>query len=77
MKTDTQTLIAAMRILAKDIETEDGVANAAIAEAAEKMAKMNTTLRSIHMWIDGDENAPYSRAHIMFVLKSLCEEALE
>jgi hypothetical protein len=37
MKTPTQTLVAAMRQLAKDIESPDGVANAAILEAAERL----------------------------------------
>jgi len=35
--TDTDTLIKTMRILAQDIESEDGVANAAIAEAADRL----------------------------------------
>lgn len=33
----TATLINAMRILAMDVQSEDGVANAAIAEAAERL----------------------------------------
>jgi hypothetical protein len=37
MKTNTQTLAAALRILANDIESPDGVANAAILEAAERL----------------------------------------
>ena len=37
MKTNTQTLAAALRILAQEIESPDGVANAAIAEAAERL----------------------------------------
>ena len=39
MKTDTKTLIDALRILARDIDSEDGVANAAIAEAADRLEK--------------------------------------
>lgn len=35
--TDTKTLIHALRILADEIESDDGVANAAIAEAAERL----------------------------------------
>ena len=34
---DTETLIKALRILARDIESGDGVANAAIAEAADRL----------------------------------------
>ena len=37
MKTNTQTLAAALRQLANDIDSPDGVANAAIAEAAERL----------------------------------------
>ena len=37
MKTDTKTLIKALRILAEDIESGDGVANACIAEAADRL----------------------------------------
>jgi hypothetical protein len=40
MKTPTQTLAAALRILANDIESPDGVANAAIAEAAERLDEL-------------------------------------
>lgn len=41
MKTNTETLIKALRILANDIESEDGVANAAIAEAAQRLEELN------------------------------------
>ena len=37
MKTHTKTLIEALRILSRDIQSEDGVANAAIAEAADRL----------------------------------------
>jgi hypothetical protein len=40
MKTPTQTLAAALRQLANDIESPDGVANAAIAEAAERLEEL-------------------------------------
>lgn len=40
MKTDTLTLIKAMRRLANDIQSEDGVANAAIAEAADRLEEL-------------------------------------
>jgi hypothetical protein len=36
-KTDTKTLASAMRILAIEIESEDGIAKAAIAEAAQRI----------------------------------------
>ena len=40
MKSSTETLIGAMKILAEDIESADGVANAVIAEAAERLAEL-------------------------------------
>jgi hypothetical protein len=40
MRTDTQTLAKAMDILAEEIQRGDGVANAAIAEAAERLREL-------------------------------------
>ena len=40
-RTSTPTLIAAMRALARDIDSPDGVANAAILEAAERLAALD------------------------------------
>ena len=40
MKTTTQTLAAALRILANDIQSPDGVANAAILEAADRLGEL-------------------------------------
>lgn len=37
----TGTIIAAMRILAEDIHSEDGVANAAIREAADRLEELH------------------------------------
>lgn len=41
MKSSTETLIKAMYILANDIQSEDGVANAAILEAAQRLEELN------------------------------------
>lgn len=46
MKTDTTILIRAMRILADEIQSEDGVANAAIAEAADRLEEYHSLLIS-------------------------------
>jgi len=43
-RTSTSTLIAAMRALARDIESPDRVANAAILEAAERLEEMRHLL---------------------------------
>lgn len=39
-KTDTETLASAMRILAIEIESEDGIAKAAISEAADRLEEL-------------------------------------
>lgn len=39
-RTDTKTLIKAARVLARDIHSEDGVANAALAEIADRLEEM-------------------------------------
>ena len=39
-KTDNETLVKALRILARDIESGDGVANACIYEAADRIEEL-------------------------------------
>lgn len=39
-KTDNAKLVKAMQILASDIESDDGVANAAICEAAQRIEEL-------------------------------------
>ena len=46
-RTDNATLAAAMRILSRDIQSADGVANAAIAEAAQRLEDQDRLLRDI------------------------------
>lgn len=43
-KSKTTTLITAMRILSRDIETGDGIANMAINEAADRLQEMSEAL---------------------------------
>lgn len=47
MKTNTETLIKALRTLANDIESEDGVANAAIAEGAQRLEELHEMNRKL------------------------------
>jgi len=47
VKTSTETLIAAMHILAKEIQSDDGVANAAIAEAGERLAEQHMRIAQL------------------------------
>ena len=44
MRSSTDTLIAAMRILARDIPSDDGVANAAIADAAGRLEEQEAKI---------------------------------
>ena len=47
MRTSTETLIAAMRILSQDIQSEDGAANAAVAEAGERLAEQHMRIAQL------------------------------
>jgi hypothetical protein len=44
MRSSTETIIEALRICSSDIQSEDGVANAAIAEAADRMEELCSEL---------------------------------
>lgn len=46
-KSSTETLIAAMRVLARDIQSGDGVANAAIAEAADRLEELQARIAEL------------------------------
>ncbi len=47
MRTSTETLIAAMHILATEIQSEDGAANAAVAEAGERLAEQHMRIKRL------------------------------
>lgn len=57
-RTDTTTLVKALRILSEDIYCEDGVATAAIAEGADRIEEMRltrteiSTLERAAMWFE-------------------------
>jgi len=44
MRSKTETIIGALRVLANDIQSGDGVANLAIAEAADRMEELCSEL---------------------------------
>lgn len=58
MRSSTKTLIAALHILAEDIDCADGVANAAIYEAALRLQEINEDLSDAEDQADSliDEN---------------------
>jgi uncharacterized protein Yka (UPF0111/DUF47 family) len=47
MRSSTETLIKAMRILSQDIQSDDGVVNAAIAEAAERLEEQQERIKKL------------------------------
>ena len=47
MRISTETLIAAMRIFSRDIISDDGVTNAFIAEAAERLAEQHMRIKRL------------------------------
>lgn len=53
MKTSTKTLAAALRILALEIQSPDGIANAAIAEAADRIEALEEVVKAVaHIGVD-------------------------
>lgn len=48
MKTDNKTLVAALRILVEEIDSPDGIPNAAIAEAANRIEELEDQIFQIH-----------------------------
>jgi len=46
-RTDIKTLIEAMRIISEGIQSEGGVANAAIAEAADRLQEQNDYIEKL------------------------------
>lgn len=46
-RTSTETIIGALRVLSRDIVTDDGVANACLREAADRMEEMQRQLEQI------------------------------
>ena len=47
MKTPTEKLVAALHALATDIQSDDGVANAAIYEAAHRLEEQNQRIKRL------------------------------
>jgi hypothetical protein len=62
MKSDTQTLIGALRVLARDIETDDGVVNVVLDEAAQRLEELDWT------WLSASETLPESGMAVLAVV---------
>ncbi len=52
MRSSTEKLIKAMRILSSDIQSDDGVANAAIAEAAQRLEEQQERIKRLEEALD-------------------------
>jgi len=60
-RSSTATLIKALVILSRDIQSDDGVANAAIAEAAQRLREMDKALRGVITCCDHLHHEPNQR----------------
>jgi ethanolamine ammonia-lyase large subunit len=56
-KTETLTLAGAMDVLAREIQSGDGIANAAIAEAAERLRSQELEIGTLTMRLRGAATA--------------------
>lgn len=54
MKTTTQTLVTALRALATNIQSEDGVANSVVMEAADRITELSRIIASQKAESDDD-----------------------
>lgn len=48
MNTKSKTLIKALRILSEDVQSDDGVANACIAEAADRIEELEAKVSELN-----------------------------
>ena len=55
-QTSTKTLVSALRILAQDIQSDDRVANAAIAEAADRLEEQHIQIRNLLALLEENRN---------------------
>lgn len=76
MRSSVETLVGSMRILARDIESEDGVSNAAIAEAADRLERMRDALIRIMVWAEQDMMSGETRRKAMSDIIKACREGL-
>lgn len=62
MRTPTPVLVEAMRVLAIEVISDDGVANAAIEEAGQRLGELHALLSAVVKQHD-DVKPPYSPGH--------------
>ena len=64
MNTPTETLVSAMRALANDIQSEDGVANAAIHEAAQRLEEQQDRIKRLEEAVEAYRTAYTPDGHV-------------
>lgn len=74
MKTSDETLIKALRILALDIQCEDGAANACVAEAAARIEEKSRLIQDLILI--GDELRLYALEHDAGVSEQFADQWL-
>ena len=62
MRSKTETIISALQILARDIQTDDGVANACLDEAASRLEHLQLNLKeAIELAEAAAKGSPYKQ----------------
>lgn len=64
-KTSDEILVKSMYILANDVQTDDGVANAAIYEAANRLKELT------NCWFDPNEETPNEEVSLDIVIENV------
>ena len=76
MRSSTETLIAAMRILARDIRSTDGVANAAIREAADRLEELQRGIKCMETWARFHIDSPDDHAMALILIANKADQLL-
>ena len=70
-------LIDSLRILSGEIQSDDGVANACVAEAAERLGRLTRALRVIQTWASCDKTSLQTRSEAMEQIRAKCDEVFK
>jgi hypothetical protein len=77
MKTTTQTLVTALRALSADIQSEDGVANSVVMEAADRITHLSRIIADFQMELDEDleliKSSTDKMSHAVITINALRE----
>jgi hypothetical protein len=85
MRSETKTLILALRILARDIKAPDDIPECCLREAAERLEELDDAgdlqtaeraLRTIHTWSTFYRDRPGDHEAALAMIAGLCGETL-